>query len=72
LEFAADTMKLTIRDNGSGFDQPKAIGNLARIGKLGLVGMRERARLLGGDLQVASEVGKGTIVTVEARIGTGE
>jgi len=35
------------------------------IGKLGLAGMHERARLLGGSLKVQSELGKGTQVVVE-------
>lgn len=51
---------LTIRDNGNGFDREKIAG---RHG-LGLNGMAERARILGGTLSIDSEIGKGTTVMV--------
>ena len=57
-----------IRDNGVGFGSPKEISALSRSGKLGLVGMQERVRLLGGVLEIKSEPGKGTSVIVEAPI----
>ena len=43
---------------------PQTVGDLARGGKLGLVGMQERARLIGGTLTIQSELGRGTTVTV--------
>ena len=43
-------------------------GHNARSGKLGLAGMQERARLLGGSLTLHSEPGKGTSVVLEAPI----
>ncbi len=49
---------LSVRDNGCGFD-PATIP----AGCHGLLGMRERARLLGGRLHVASRAGRGTTVT---------
>ncbi|MGH3001722.1 MAG: sensor histidine kinase, partial [Gaiellaceae bacterium] len=49
-----------IEDDGRGFD-PGA----AREGGLGLVGMRERAGLVGGRLTVESSVGVGTTIAVE-------
>jgi len=57
-----------IRDNGVGFGTPKEISALSRNGKLGLVGMQERVRLLDGVLEIKSEPGKGTSVIVEAPI----
>ncbi len=65
VESGEKEMKITIRDDGKGFAVPGAIDNLARSGKLGLAGMQERARLLGGNIAIRSEVGKGTSVTVE-------
>lgn len=65
LEFEESKTRMTVRDNGKGFDLPKAIGDLAREGKLGLAGMQERARLIGGTLMVLSQPGRGTSVTVE-------
>lgn len=49
---------LTIQDDGLGFDMKSD----ASTGHFGLVGMRERAELSGGKLNVRSEKGKGTKV----------
>lgn len=55
----ANTMTLQIWDNGRGFEANALNGGEA----LGLIGMRERARLLGGKLTVSSRPGKGTRIT---------
>lgn len=68
IEFDKGKTRLTVKDDGKGFEVPKAVGELSRIGKLGLNGMDERARLLGGSLRVQSEPGKGTMIMVEAPI----
>ncbi len=65
VEFEQTLTKVTVSDNGKGFDLPRPIGDLARDGKLGLAGMQERAQLLGGTLKVQSDPGKGTTITVE-------
>jgi len=65
VEFGDDKIILTVTDNGKGFELPKRLSDLASSGKLGLAGMEERARLLGGSLTLHSEPGKGTTVTVE-------
>ncbi len=65
VEFGQDKTKITVSDNGKGFNPPQAIGDLAKDGKLGLAGMHERARLLGGTIEVQSTLGKGTTVMVE-------
>ena len=49
---------LAVRDNGIGFE-PRRIG----AGHHGILGMRERAKLLGGQLRVGSRPGKGTSIT---------
>jgi signal transduction histidine kinase len=51
---------LTIADNGKGFDTG-AIGNKRT---LGLLGMRERAMMIGGHYDISSEPGKGTTVSI--------
>lgn len=56
---------LTVKDNGRGFELPKTIEELASADKLGLAGMQERARLIGGGLTLYSQIGEGTTVTVE-------
>jgi PAS domain S-box-containing protein len=64
-DFNESKVGVTISDNGKGFGLPKTIGDLARDGKLGLAGMQERAQLLGGNLTVQSEPGRGSSITVE-------
>jgi PAS domain S-box-containing protein len=59
LQKQRDRLVLLIRDNGRGFDQ--ADPSLSK--SLGLLGMRERAAILGGQLNISSAPGKGTTVT---------
>jgi signal transduction histidine kinase len=55
---------MEIRDNGKSFQVEQVL--LARNHKrLGLVGMRERIEMVGGNLAVESEPGKGTTVRAE-------
>ena len=61
LTTAPRRVRLAIRDNGSGF-MPAAVPG----GRLGLVGMRERAQVLGGGLRVQSAPGRGTTITADA------
>jgi signal transduction histidine kinase len=56
LKFQADSISLEVEDHGKGFS-PDA-GHQG----IGLVGMRERAELVGGTLQVSQRDGGGTIV----------
>ena len=53
-----DELELEVHDDGNGFDNHQ--GN--RDGHYGLLGMRERARLTGGELKIASNAGLGTTV----------
>ncbi|MBA7648983.1 Oxygen sensor histidine kinase NreB [subsurface metagenome] len=65
IEFAEDRIKVTISDNGRGFELLGRVDDLPRSGKLGLAGIQERARLLGGTIEVQSTLGKGTTLIVE-------
>ena len=56
-------IRLEVRDNGVGFD-PDAPRADKQGGGFGLMGLRERARLLGGTLRVESSPGQGTLVEV--------
>lgn len=60
LERTRDQLRLAIRDDGSGFDASH--GNGAVTGHYGLIGMKERAAQLGGNLSVESAPGKGTTI----------
>jgi two-component system NarL family sensor kinase len=64
LKRRKENVVLSIRDDGHGF----LTRSPRRADAHGLVGMRERARLLGGRLEISSTVGKGTRVV--ARIAT--
>jgi PAS domain S-box-containing protein len=60
----ADTLMLTIRDNGKGITEDKKSGPLS----IGLLGMRERAHLIGGEIDITGVEGEGTAVTVRLPI----
>lgn len=61
LKFDARAVRFTVRDDGRGFDATKA----AESGHFGLIGMRERADQIGGILNVESQPGAGTTITVD-------
>jgi signal transduction histidine kinase len=60
-----DTISLTVWDDGKGFDAKRS----ARRG-LGLVGIEERVRELGGSAKIHSQTGKGTLLEVEIPSGS--
>lgn len=61
LDFADKHVRLTVRDDGVGFDAAKPPPG---EGGFGLVGMRERAEQLHGELRIQSAPGKGTTITL--------
>lgn len=68
LRVAGGIATVRVRDDGRGFDPQAAI----RAGRSrGLVGMRERAELLGGELTIDSALGEGTTVTAVIPLGQG-
>jgi signal transduction histidine kinase len=56
-------IRVGIVDNGRGFDPQAALSQAERQGRLGLVGMGERVRLLGGSFSIESAPGGPTGVT---------
>jgi PAS domain S-box-containing protein len=68
LERHADHVSLIIEDDGVGFDAAKAANDVRGVGGFGLVGMRERAALIGADLQIESTVGRGTTIFVRVPV----
>jgi signal transduction histidine kinase len=66
VDRAGRTLRLTIEDNGCGFEVATA-GKRAReqlMGGLGIAGMRERVSLIGGEIEIESSIGTGTTVFV--------
>jgi len=65
LAFYETSTSLSIQDNGEGVALPTEPGAFAHHGHYGLLGMRERADLLGADLHIESAPGQGTRITVK-------
>jgi signal transduction histidine kinase len=61
--------RLRVRDNGKGFDSQRTSARAARRGLIGLAGMAERVRLLGGALDIASQPGGPTTITAVVPAG---
>jgi len=66
VECQGAEIRVTISDNGKGFKLPRQLSEFAGQGKLGLTGMEERVQLIGGELEVSSQEGKGTTIIVKA------
>ncbi len=66
LSSSEEKCTLRIEDNGQGFDPSEAKGKNA----LGLISMRERARLVNGNFTIRSEYGKGTMLEVSVALKT--
>ena len=64
LSISEENYTLRIEDNGHGFDPSEARSKNA----LGLISMRERARLVNGDFTIRSEYGKGTMLEVSVAL----
>ena len=60
---------IEVEDDGVGFNATKWFNSPAERKSLGLVGMRERAELLGGQFEIISEPGCGTKIWVRLPIG---
>jgi signal transduction histidine kinase len=68
IEKLSDCIRMTVKDDGKSFNVERAL--LSKDGKhLGLLGMRERIEMVGGDFAVESVPGSGTTIT--ARIPAG-
>jgi signal transduction histidine kinase len=65
LKSRAERLLVIVEDDGIGFEVEKVM----QTNRLGLVGMRERARMLGGTLTIESTPGAGTTVFVEVPYG---
>jgi PAS domain S-box-containing protein len=64
VEGKPEGVTMTVTDNGEGFHVPERVEDMVSAGRLGLMGMYERARLLDGSLRINSTPGQGTEVLV--------
>jgi signal transduction histidine kinase len=65
LEERNGTTVIIVEDDGQGFDVAAVMGSAGQSRRLGLLGMEERAALIGGKLTIESRPGAGTAVFVE-------
>jgi PAS domain S-box-containing protein len=65
VQGAQDGIRLIVSDSGIGFDWRHAINGRG----LGLISMRERLRLVNGELSIQSEPGRGTTVLARVPLG---
>ncbi|MHB9145127.1 MAG: HAMP domain-containing sensor histidine kinase [Symbiobacteriia bacterium] len=65
MEHRGTSVVAIVEDNGRGFEIGKELGSRLRERQLGLVGMRERAALVYGRIQVESTPGVGTTIYIE-------
>ncbi len=64
LERDGQAVVLTVRDNGKGFEP----GGPRKHGSYGLLGLKERAYLLGGEVRIDSAPGEGTFIEMRLPI----
>ncbi len=64
LLFDDNCFVLTIKDNGKGFNMDE----IKSKNRLGIVGMKERIKIMNGELTINSEITKGTSVSVKLEI----
>ena len=68
IEHRGDEMAVIIEDNGRGFDPDRILKSRERHAVMGLLGMRERAALIDGEVQIESRPGQGTTVFVRVPV----
>ncbi len=65
LNYGQESVRLEVVDNGRGFEVPESPAEFAPSGHFGLLGMHERAELVGARLKISSAPGERTSVLVE-------
>ena len=67
LEYFDPEIAVHVRDNGKGFNVLEDQVEFAKQGHFGLLGMKERAELIGADLSVTSVPSQGTLVILKIK-----
>jgi two-component system, NarL family, sensor kinase len=62
VEYLPDLLTITINDNGVGFDHEAVVGREMNQAGAGLRNIQSRIQLLGGQCQIQSQPGQGTII----------
>jgi len=72
LEIDWDLLRVTISDNGIGFDMETVFRDPEKWDHFGIRGILERARLVGGEGRIESKKGRGTTIIVEVPLANKE
>ncbi|MDP3879544.1 MAG: histidine kinase [Dehalococcoidales bacterium] len=70
LNFECNEHRLLVEitDDGKGFDLSQTLDSAISVGHIGLLGMKQRAEMLGGDIRVKTREGMGSTVTLSLPI----
>ncbi|OGO11189.1 MAG: hypothetical protein A2032_05050 [Chloroflexi bacterium RBG_19FT_COMBO_49_13] len=64
ITFTSESVTIQVNDDGEGFEVPKNPADFAPSGHYGLLGMHERAELIGAILEIRSSPGQGTSLLI--------
>jgi two-component system, NarL family, sensor histidine kinase DegS len=70
ITYQANMVKIAVNDNGVGFSVEQIEAKTKESTHFGLIGMRERVELLDGRMDIESEKGRGTKVTIHIPINS--
>ncbi len=64
-----ENINLTIKDNGIGFDVDKVYDYIYKSGRVGILGIRERVKIVGGQIKIDSKpkTGTTTLITIPTK-----
>jgi two-component system sensor histidine kinase DegS len=73
ISIDGDEIRIVVEDNGGGFNVDEALSEEAAHGTIGLPSLRDRIAMLDGDLNIESELGRGTraeiVIPIEGTSG---
>ena len=68
LRFQTGRLLVEVYDNGRGFDLSQTLDSAISVGRMGLLGMKERVGALGGDIRIKTGEWAGTTITLSLPI----
>jgi two-component system sensor histidine kinase DegS len=72
LDIDPERLRVTIGDNGVGFDMDTVLRDPEKWDHFGIRGILERARLVGGEGKIDSKKGRGTTIVVDVPLAKKE
>jgi two-component system sensor histidine kinase DegS len=69
MDFNPESIRIAVQDNGKGFIMPENTSAFYINGKLGIMGMQDRANLINGRFNIYSQPGKGTTASILINTG---